>query len=143
MMGVRQAAAVAAVAFLSLLTYGCVRPETTEQFVRSKDSVGGVYSFDVAFEDTAGTYDLSFFTRIDTPLRAEEPACMRLDVLWRAPSGKSSGETVYMDVAEQREKYRSGVVPKEFGKWRIDVKIPDPPEGLRGLGMIIEHNGTR
>lgn len=136
-------AALVMTAAFALLALGCEKPDTFEQFVKSKDSVKGVYSFDMNLDDTVGTYDISFFTRIDALAGAAEPGCLRLDVSWRSPSGKSAGETVYMDVSELLEEYRSGVTPRECGKWRIDVHVPNPPDGFRGLGIILEHNGTR
>lgn len=127
----------------ALLVAGCEKPGTVEQFIKAQDSADGVYNFELPLDDSLGTYDFSFYTRIDRPFGAEGTGCLRLDVLWRSPSGKTAGETVYMNVAELRDKYRSGVSPKEYGKWSMEVKVPDPPAGLLGLGIICEHDGTR
>jgi len=126
-----------------LLASGCSRPETTEQFIKEGEADGGVYSFELALEDSVGTYDFSFFTRIDSPLNKPQTSSLRLNVVWRSPSGESAGETVYMDGSKMCEKYRSGVSPKECGKWTMEVRIPDKPKGFRGLGIICTHNGTR
>jgi len=127
----------------TLLLAGCGKPRTFEQFIKAQDSTDGVYHFELALDDSLATYDIAFYTRIDRPFGIDVTDCLRLDVLWRSPSGKKAGETVYMNVAELKEKYRSGVSPKEYGKWSIDVKVPVPPEGLLGLGIICECNGTR
>jgi len=134
--------ALALAALSMLLAGGCSRPDITEQFIKAKDALDGRYSFDLVL-DSLEVYDISFFTRIDSPIRTYDAAPMRLDVVWISPSRESAGETVYMDSAMQCEKYRSGISPGETGKWRIEVNVPEQPDGFRGLGIICENNGTR
>jgi len=130
-------------AVCTLLLVGCGKPDTVEQFIKAGDAPDGVYHFELTLDNPIGTYDLSFYTGIDRFSPAGQNHCLQLDVLWRSPSGKTAQETVYMNTAKLREKYRSKFSPKLFGKWRIDVKVPEAPEGLLGLGIICEYNGTR
>ena len=41
--------------------------------------------------------------------------------------------------------YRAGVVPVENGVWTVTVAVPNPPEGLCGMGLVVKasNNGTR
>ena len=72
---------------------------------------------------------------------------LELRVSWTAPSGESFYETVYMEKVDShgvRELYRSGVVPAEYGEWKLNVRPVDPVKDFLGLGLIaIRNDGTR
>ncbi|MDO5321406.1 MAG: hypothetical protein Q4F39_03370 [Bacteroidia bacterium] len=133
---------IAAAAF-SLLPYACTPVSGYERFIREGNAEGGVYSFAVPFGDSLATYSISFFTRVDTPRSKVLEDAVRLDVTWTSPSGKTAGETVYMDASKEVETYRSGVAPGETGDWKIEVRVQDAPPGFRGLGIISRQDGTR
>ena len=127
----------------ALLLCGCSRPMDFEKFVKSSDAVADNYDFEISVLDTLSTYDLSFYTRIDRPVFRRQEASMKLIVKWISPSGAVGGEVVYMDVSKAAEAYRSGVSFRQTGNWILSVKVADPPEGLRGLGLAYTENGTR
>lgn len=133
---------IAAAAFVLSLCC-CSRPTEMEVFVKSADAVGGVYSFELPLEDSLATYDLSFYTRVDAPAGRRSGGSLELNVLWVSPSGERAGETVHMDAAKLLETYRTGVSPLEPGVWTLKVQVVNPPEGLRGLGLVCKENGTR
>ena len=133
---------IAAAAFVLSLCC-CSRPTEMEVFVKSADAVGGVYSFELPLEDSLATYDLSFYTRVDAPVGHRPQGSVALDVRWESPSGETADETVHMDASKQIEAYRSGVSPLEPGVWTLKVQVVNPPEGLRGLGVVCKENGTR
>lgn len=135
--------AVLAAAVSSLLLSACAPFGGYECFIREGDAEGGLYSFTVPFDDSLATYSVSFFTRVDTPLNMVLEDALRLDVAWMSPSGKTAGETVYMDASKEVETYRRGVIPGETGDWKIEVRVQDAPPGFRGLGIISRQDGTR
>lgn len=126
----------------------CSRPKSYEEFIREKDSVSGMYSFELDMTDSLDIYDVWFYTRVDRSRAATvaDYPPMELVVWWVAPSGKVYDETVYMssgDYRGVREKYRSGIEPSERGVWKLCVKPNDPPKNFRGFGVICERYGTR
>ena len=139
----RRALGMIAAAALVLSLCCCSRPTEREIFVKAVNAVGNVYSFELPMEDSLATYDLSFYTRIDSPVSRRAAGSLELDVRWESPSGEAADETVYMDVTSQVETYRSGVSPLEPGVWTLKVQVVNPPEGLRGLGLVCKENGTR
>lgn len=64
-----------------------------------------------------------------------------------SPSAVEYSELVYIPVSAFGpgdgpdyvfyEKYRSGLVPVEYGVWKMSVKVPDI-KGMRGLGLVVE-----
>lgn len=129
--------------FFCLLAACCARPVETEVFVRSADAEGGVYSFPVDMSDSLSSYDFWFYSRLFSGSRSN----LGLRVSWVSPSGESFYETVFMEKVDEsgvRELYRSGVVPAEYGEWKINVRPIEAGEGFLGLGLICRKNdGTR
>ena len=98
-----------------------------------------MYSFPVDMDDSLATYDFWFYSR----LAAGRKGNLELRVSWTAPSGRSLYETVYMgnlDSRGERELYRSGIVPAEYGEWRVNVRPIDPGKDFLGLGLICRRN---
>lgn len=130
----------ALIPFIScLLLAACARPAQTENFIRSDRAEDGVYSFLVDMTDSLATYDFWFYSR----LAAGRKSNLELRVSWTAPSGRSLYETVYMgalDSRGERELYRSGIVPAEYGDWRVNVRPIDPGKDFLGLGLIYKRN---
>ena len=70
-----------------------------------------------------------------------------LEVTMVSPSAVEYSELVYIPVSAFGpgdgpdyvfyEKYRSGLVPVEYGVWKMSVKVPDI-KGMRGLGLVVE-----
>lgn len=117
--------------------------------------------------DSLSTYDILFYTGIDcTEDEFEQMSDIQMDISLISPSGTVYKETVYLlretythsDAFSKtyKIKYRTDLVPKEFGEWVMIVKLPqldahygfhhNPQhvhngicKGLRGLGVILEH----
>jgi len=130
--------------FAVLCVFSCRKPELTEQFLREDQSHFGIYTFDVDMSDSLSTYSVSFYTAVDGK---KSQICVPLQVVWLSPSGKTYSETVYMTAGNSsgdRELYRSGLVPYEFGRWTIGIASLHDIEGFRGMGVIVERkDGTR
>ncbi len=114
-----------------------------EKFVEGE----GPFTFFVDMSDSTATYDIDFYTRIDAPADSlQKLTAMPLQVTWTSPSFHAFREDVYMPVAGQsvffsrqiRVPYRTGVRPEEPGAWTLAVRVTDAPEGLRGMGLIVE-----
>lgn len=122
-----------------LLLASCARPAQTESFIRADGAEDGVYSFPVDMTDSLATYDFWFYSR----LAAGRKSNLELRVSWTAPSGRSLYETVYMGALDSRgvrELYRSGMVPAEYGEWKLNVRPVDPGKEFLGLGLICRRN---
>ncbi|MBO4263600.1 MAG: hypothetical protein J5871_02845 [Bacteroidales bacterium] len=116
----------------------CHRPASYELFIKG---AAERYDFSLDLSDSSCTYDIAFFTRVDTPVfrRDSLPDSFPMTVRWSGPSGQAFEETVYYPVRESRVPYRSGVVPVEYGNWTLSVRLPQPPGRLRGLGLICRY----
>lgn len=137
-------ALVILMAAVFLFGHACSRPDTQESFVKADQCLDGVYDFEFKILDSLASYDFWIYSR------AEDHSIQNLElrVLWTSPSGESFRETVYMKEVEEdgsRELYRSGVVPAEYGKWKINIRAVPEDSGISGLGMICKSNfdGTR
>ena len=126
-----------------LLFTSCREPMSVEKFVKGE----GPYTFFVEMKDTAATYDFDFYTRIDAPKDSVAVlAALPLTVTWTSPTFHVFREEVYMPVEgfetyfsrQIRAPYRAGVRPEEWGQWTLTVSVNDPPEGLRGMGLVVE-----
>ena len=126
---------------LIFLLVGCREPMSVERFVAGE----GPYTFFVEMTDSAATYDFDFYTRVDAPrdsLRAR--AALPLSVTWTSPSFHVFREDVYLPLEgrssfyslQVRAPYRADVRPGEYGQWVLSVRVDDPPEGLRGMGLV-------
>jgi len=139
--------------FLGLLLSGCREPMSVERFVEGE----GPYTFFVDLSDTTATYDFDFYTRVDAPRDSlRNLRALPLTVSWSSPSFHVFREEVYMPMEGEstfysrqiRVPYRAGVRPEEPGPWTLTVLVADPPEGLRGLGLVVTRkkqfpDGTR
>ena len=71
----------------------------------------------------------------------------QMDISWINPSsGTALKERVYAGGKGNegmRLKYRSGVRISETGEWKIQVYPREVPDRFRGLGLIVDRNGTR
>ena len=128
--------------FLLLLT-GCKEPMSVERFVKGE----GPYTFFVEMVDSTASYDFDLYTRVDAPMDSlRKMTSLPLTVTWTSPSFHVFKEDVYMPMEGQgsffsrqvRVPYRAGVRPTEWGQWVIAVRVNDPPEGLRGMGLVVE-----
>lgn len=127
---------------LACLFTACREPASVEQFLPGE----GPFTFPVSMADTAAFYDFDFYTRIDDrPDRLRSLRETPLSVVWSSPSGKLMRETVYLPLEgkmsffsrQVRVPYRAGVQPSETGDWKLIITLPSPPEGLRGLGLVV------
>ena len=131
------------IAFLCcILLTGCREPMSVEKFVRGE----GPYTFFVDMVDSTAAYDFDFYTRVDAPLDSlRKLQALPLTVTWTSPSFHVFKEEVYLPMEghmslfskEVRAPYRAGVQPEEWGQWVVNVRVTDPPEGLRGMGLVV------
>ena len=133
------AAILLAFALFCLTTVSCSRPAVVETFVRADEAAGGIYSFDLALDDSLSVYDIFFYT---APV--EEP--LRLDVSWGTVPAVD--ESVFFPAGKSRAIYRSGVKPSGEESKRpvkLSVRVPGAPADFRGLGLICKRirYGTR
>ena len=123
---------------LLLLALSCRQPASTELFVKAP----GPYVFAVDMTDSTVAYDFDLFSRIDA---SSSPAQLRLNVSWEGPAVPAFTESVYLPVQrgsaffsqESYAPYRAGVVPVRWGPWTLTVAVPNPPEGFRGMGLVV------
>ena len=128
---------------LLLLLTGCKEPMSVERFVKGE----GPYTFFVDMTDSTASYDFDLYTRVDAPMDSlRKMTSLPLTVTWTSPTFHVFKEDVYMPMEGQgsffsrqiRVPYRAGVRPTEWGKWVIAVRVNNPPEGLRGMGLVVE-----
>jgi len=117
---------------LSLLSVtACDNPKVREQYkFRGKD-----YVFEVDMTDSLATYDVYIYTRVDSDHKG-----FPLEAIWTSPSGQKYSETTYFNLdLGQKQLYRSGLVPIEWGQWLLELSVPDV-EGMRGMGITTQRN---
>lgn len=115
-----------------LLAVACNRPPSMEYI--SRDDGTGTYSFTIDMADSTYVYDLSFFTEPE----GRHPGGFPMKINMVSPSGLTYFETVYFTYGESCVvPYRCGLVPKEFGIWKVEVRAR--AEGLKWLGLIINN----
>jgi len=106
----------------------CRRPGADETFIRADGS--GRYEFTLDMADSLCTYDLSFYTRVDS-----EVDDIPLSITWYSPDGERFTENVHFHCAEsQVAPYRLDCDPSPHGQWRLVVRAEVP--GMRGLGLV-------
>ena len=127
---------------LFLIT-SCREPMSVEKFVKGE----GPYTFFVEMSDSTASYDFDLYTRVDAPLDSlRKMAALPLQVTWTSPSFHVFREDVYLPMEgktslfsrQVRAPYRAGVRPEEWGQWQVVVRVPDAPEGLCGMGLVVE-----
>ena len=127
---------------LSVLLTGCKEPMSTERFVKGE----GPFTFFVDMTDSTASYDFDFYTRVDAPVDSiRKMGALPLTVTWTSPSFHVFKEDVFMPLEGQgsffsrqvRAPYRTGVQPEEWGQWVVAVRVTNPPEGLRGMGLVV------
>ena len=127
---------------LSVLLTGCKEPMSTERFVKGE----GPFTFFVDMTDSTASYDFDFYTRVDAPVDSiRKVGALPLTVTWTSPSFHVFKEEVFMPLEGQgsffsrqvRAPYRAGVRPEEWGQWVVAVRVTNPPEGLRGMGLVV------
>ena len=120
--------------FLALLLWGaaaCSRPSSVEQYVF--DDGTGAFNFEVDLSDSLCTYDLSFYTRLES---RPAPAGFPIRVYLTSPSGTAFSESLFYDAsAGLVVPYRADLQPVEFGVWQLSVRAQ--AEGLKGMGLIV------
>lgn len=128
---------------VSVLAFGCVRPNESEFFVRKDHAQAGVYDFYLDLSDSLSTYDFWLVARAGRKPMAN----LRLDVCWTAPDGETFIETVYMpnvDYKGVKELYRKDIVPSVYGRWHLFVIPYGTDDDFCGIGLVSRDNhGTR
>lgn len=134
---------------LAFVLPSCIRPSSVEDFrkITQRDTLGR-YAFTVDMSDSLSSYDISFCTRVDGKRKTLRfMGDIQVNALWESPTGRLYSETVYIPkdsyveaTAFSREflsSYRSGLVPKEHGVWKLFLSLPtDTQSGVLGMGII-------
>lgn len=124
----------------------CTDSDQKQEFLKinHRDSLGR-YVFAIDFTDSLVTYDVDFYTRLDTKrsvFRLMDD--IQVDVLWISPDGKEYAERVYIPKLsyvggtafskEYLSPYRRNLSPVKPGVWTLCLEVP-PIIGLRGMGV--------
>ena len=128
---------------LLLLCAACSNPRSQETFAPADDC-----RFTLDLSDTTQFWDLSFYGRIDASReQLDALPSLLLHVRFTAPDGTVYGETVTVPLhrddplsASFSAPYRSHLVPTVPGIWELSLNAPDAPEGLHGVGIILENH---
>lgn len=133
----------ALVCLFCLLLAGCREPMSVERFVKGE----GPYTFFVDMSDSTASFDFDFYTRVDAPADSlRKWTSLPLTVTWTSPSFHVFREQVFMPLEgestffsrEIRTPYRRDVRPEEWGPWTLNVRVEQAPEGLCGMGLVVE-----
>ena len=130
-----------------VLCAACSNPKSVEPFVPA-DEDAAAYHFTLDLSDTTLVWSLGFYGRIDgTREELEGLDALPLDVLFTAPDGTEYGEQVLVPLHRDTplslsfdETYRRGMKPTLPGPWELTLTAPDAPEGLTGIGIILNHD---
>ena len=141
-----------------LAAFACGKP-TGDFFFRSADSAhseGGIYRFDIDFDDSTASYALDIAARLVASQFPDES--LRLDIRLIAPDGTSTIERLELPMekgAVVRMRHGSGSVTdiswrwRDFspgdGRWSFLIQPADPAQAkaLHGLGFSYKLNETR
>ena len=129
------------------LFVACSNPKSVETFVPT-DENEAAYRFTLDLSDTTLVWDLGFYGRIDgTREELEGLDALPLTVCFTAPDGTQYGEKVQVPLHRDSplslsfdETYRRGMKPVMPGAWELTLTAPDAPEGLTGVGIILNHD---
>ena len=144
-----------------LATLGaCGRPVGDSYFISAETarSQGGVYAFDITFNDTTARYDLDIAARVIASDLSS--GTLDLDIRIQAPDGSTTIERVGLPLSPApgvKIALGSGSVtdcqwhwrefPGQPGNWRFQFQPADPAQGsaLQGLGFsyTIQPDGKR
>lgn len=130
-----------------LLAASCSNPKSVEPFVPANEEAA-TYRFTLDLSDTTRVWDLGFYGRIDgTREQLEGLDVLPLDVRFTAPDGSQYGEHVRVPLRPETplslifdETYRRGMKPTQPGEWELTLTAPNAPEGLTGVGIILNHD---
>lgn len=142
---------------MPLLVLSCSRPESDELFVRpgGKD-VMGRYCFILDMDDPQYVYDVDVYIPTSADRRHASPFSEDVTVEWKAPSGARYKETVTFSSQTEVQRsffnstflyhYRAGLVPVEYGQWKLSLQFPSDFEEknhANGIGIRLIRNGSR
>ena len=136
--------------FVILAVAACSRPGSSERFVKTEDCLEpGRYDFDLDMADTLVSYDITFYTRLDSGDGAIL-LNLPLEVSATSLSGKLYSEKVWADVSEPSSAghfnkdfeipYRSSLRPVEAGVWKLSVSVLAGADCVEGMGCILKRN---
>jgi hypothetical protein len=134
---------------LAVAAAACSRPSSREFFMpREKAEYGDTYSFILDLADSAATFSLDFFTRLERGSFEEFPTDdIALDLRWFSPSDSILIDTAYVSLSapagsayytkDYISPYSPGLDLPESGEWRLKAKVVNHPEAVRGVGVIL------
>lgn len=114
----------------------------------------GVYRHVLDMTDTT-VYSISLYSRLDCGSKtfAGLPE-MKLNITLESPSGRRATETVFLPKDEFSPVssfsfetvavYRAGLLPREYGLWKMETEIVNGSDlpGVRGMGVILKKQGN-
>lgn len=124
-------------AVLSPLFSSCARPSGDESYVLSeRRGADGAFLFPTAMDDSAYTYDVSFFVTMACRDDVFDDFMQTgAEVLWLSPSGRKYAEKFVFgrdalssskwDMKTLSVPYREGLVPVEYGEWGVQVFLDE------------------
>ena len=127
----------------------CSRPSSREYFVmRENAGYGDTYSFTLDLSDTLLTYELDFFTRLERiPFEDFRDDDIILDLRWFSPADSILTDTLVVSISEPVGSdffskdivtpYDIGGLLDDPGEWRLNAKVVNDSESIRGLGLIL------
>lgn len=127
----------------------CSRPSSYEPFiVREKAEYGDTYNFNLDMSDSAVSYALSFYTRLERQSFRDFPSdSVSLDLRWISPSDSVIlSDTTFIRVGQAVDSsyyskdyvvgYSDALDLPERGVWRLKAKVLNDSEEIRGIGII-------
>lgn len=135
------------------LFFSCARPAGNEAYVLSSGrGADGAFSFPVAMDDSAYTYNVSFFVTMACRDNVFDSFTQTgAEVLWMSPSGRKYAEKLVFgrdvlssskwDMKTLSLPYREGLVPVEFGEWEVQVFVDEEfidSYDVTGMGLRLQ-----
>ncbi len=149
-MSVRHSYPVVLVVAVLIAAASCSHRGEYSEFRRitQRDSLGR-YAFTLDLSDSLSSYDISFYTRLDSKRAVfRNMDDISVEVTLQSPSGLLYQETVYIPKMSSTSStafskqyfmpYRTDAVPVLYGSWKMFLYVPsDMQTGLLGMGVCV------
>lgn len=134
---------------MALALICCSRPSSREYFVMREDAeYGDTYSFNIDLTDSLLTYKLDFFTRLEmVPFQEMPHEDIVLDLRWFSSLGEILTDTLVVSLAGPAgdsyfsrdiiTPYDNELIMGVPDEWRLNAKVVNDSEEIRGLGIIL------
>ena len=137
---------------LALMAVCCSRPSSYEPFViREKAEYGDTYPFSLDLSDSTVSYSLDFYTRLERLPFGDYPSeNIVLDLRWISPDDSILVDTAYINISHPVDSayysrdfissYSDALDLPSSGEWRLNAKVVNDSQVLRGLGIILKRH---